>query len=109
MKTYSKETHEVLASDSLLSKFGFHDGNQLDWLLHDLELDCDKQEILILAIKKFLLPELKQEVIIEEIQNCLHNPIRAISINGIPVAEYTGKFDPEYVIVSREEIIKLIT
>ena len=76
-----------LWSEGLFSKYGFWDGDQLfDWkerhLLPGKELLG--VSLLVAAVKAYLLPALRQKVVVEVVDT-VHNPIRAISVDGIPV------------------------
>lgn len=110
-----------LYSRSLLSKWGFNDGDPpeawLDW--------CDEEgidwttitgwrdRILPALVRRFLLPELEQDVKLTDISTC-HNPIRAETVDG---ADVTGRWydtsdsdpelTPECVEVPFREVLKI--
>ena len=98
---------EMFFSDGLLSKFGFCDGDQLDWLYEHGSFD--KHLVLTTAVKKWVLPRLNQKVDVEII-GTIHNPIRANCVDGVP---YNWAIDsgihlsPEFIVVPREEILAL--
>ena len=83
-----------LYADSLLSKFGFSDGDCpdafLDWCeagyapdLYPRAIHCWR-EVLPVIVRKYLLPELKAkgfEVTVSEMVTN-HNPVRADAVNG---------------------------
>lgn len=68
----------LFRASSLLSKFGFTDGDMLDGDEFDRVLphDLSRHAPLIAAVKKYLLPLLDPRVELEEIDT-IHNPIRA--------------------------------
>lgn len=69
----------TLYAAGLLSKWGFMDGDELDWLW---EFDIkDKHAVLCAVVRQKLLPALKQAVEVEEICT-IHNPIRARTVDG---------------------------
>lgn len=83
-----------LFSDGLLSRWGFGDGDIpeafMDWLDENHpELDYRRvnwKATLCLLVRRFLLPNLNQSVEVMEI-GTIHNPIRAISIDGRDVQD----------------------
>lgn len=100
-----------LNSFSLLSKWGFMDGSELNWLY---DFDCnDIRGVLVEVVRRKLLPALEQEVEAREIVTS-HNPIRVHAINGVDVEEYHYhssecpiKLTPEYVIVPGAEVLAI--
>lgn len=93
----------ILSSASLLSKWGFDDGNPFDEVAdwwHDrhgeplmghcdcgyADLGVDRAELLEALIRRYLLPALDQRVEVEMIGTS-HNPVRARSIDGVPVPD----------------------
>ena len=101
----------TLFAESLLSKWGFHDGDQLDWL-YDFGIS-DDHPVLIEVVKTKLLPALSHHVEVREI-SCIHNPIRASKIDGKGVKDawfdpdYKFEFGkPDYVEVSGAEIVEI--
>ena len=100
----------VLFSDGLLSKCGFCDGE----ILGDL-WDYGFQrthEILLEVVKRKLIPALNQKVKIEFIGTC-HNPVRAVSVDGVDVRHLWHvddpgiKLTPESVSVHMKEIVEI--
>jgi hypothetical protein len=90
-ETTSEDTAEAAAltlfSSSLLSKFAFWDGDQLfDWKKHHIKpgKELTGYDLLVSAVTAYLLPALKQRVAIETFDT-MHNPIRAIRIDGTAV------------------------
>lgn len=81
-------------SASLLSKWGFGDGDQLDWLAEHGDFDHDKT--LCALVRRKLLPALTQKVEVEEIST-IHNPIRARTVDGVDVTHlhYDGEWHAE--------------
>lgn len=74
-----------LSSDSLFSKWGFDDGDVLNY--HPLfdEWD-DNHPALIAIVKRFLLPHIKDNYELEVDLHTCHNPIRIKSFNGLDVS-----------------------
>lgn len=113
-----KETPEIpntvhLLTESLLSKWGFHDGDQLDWLWSH-NRGYDRHAVLIECVKRKMLPALKQKVEICEIGS-IHNPVRAEFVDGVDVSDLwydsDAKLDPplspEFVILTGKEIVEI--
>lgn len=98
-------------TESILSKWGFDDGDMLDDLLWDngIELD-DKHKLLIKVVREKVLPEIKQHVEVFEI-GTIHNPIRAESVDGVKVDNYGDNPNihllPESVEVDDAEILRM--
>lgn len=106
----------TLFSSSLLSKWGFNDGDTpepwLDW--------CETQGIdynafdfpLAALVRKHLVPALDQAVAIVDIETS-HNPIRAETVDGIDVTKvWFGRapeptLTPEYLDVPMAEVLRL--
>lgn len=108
----------ALASEDLLSKWGFNDGDEPDWLLdiledRDMEHPNDWHAILGRLVREELLPALDQQVEVVDVDT-IHNPIRAITVDGVDVVNQwregnpTVKLTPESVDVPVERVIKLI-
>lgn len=102
-----------LFSVSLLSKHGFHDGDQLDWL-RSHRRGYSKHDVLIECVKRKMLPVLVQRVEICEV-SCCHNPCRAETVDGKNVSgmwynltpELNPPLSPESVTVTGAEIIAI--
>ena len=101
----------TLFAESLLSKWGFHDGDQLDWL-YDFGI-TDDHPVLIEVVKAKLLPALPHHVEVREI-SCIHNPIRASKIDGKNVEDAWHDSDfkfnfgkPDFVEVPGAEIVEI--
>lgn len=101
-----------LHSQCLLSKWGFSDGDELSWLMeHGFN---NHKEVLVELVKTKLLPALEQSVEVEIISTS-HNPIRAVTVNGVDVTHfhYESMLDidieitPESVEVPSHEIMAL--
>ena len=83
-------------TNGLLSKWGFEDGDQLieytyasyAWGAPQL---CDRNDLLVAVVRKFVLPHLVQRVEVYEIGGS-HNPIRAKSVDGV---EFDNHYDTE--------------
>lgn len=78
-----------LESESLLSKWGFNDGELpdqlLDWLdTQGLPYPGDWREVLPLLVERELLPALDQAVTLTRIGGN-HNPVRAKTVDGVDV------------------------
>lgn len=69
----------TLFADGLLSKWGFSDGDILEWLF-DFG-DHDRHAVLCAVVRQKLIPALAQKVEVEEIST-IHNPIRARTVDG---------------------------
>ena len=95
--------------DGLLSKWGFCDGDILEDLVFDNNIDCDEHELLIKVIKGKVIPEVKDNIVLYTI-GTNHNPIRATEVNGVTVNWY-GKnnieFSQEFVDVDDKDIIDI--
>jgi hypothetical protein len=97
-----------LKSADLLSKWGFSDGaaprEWRDFINPPEALGIDYTPFpLIQVVRRYLLPALDQKVEVEEIATS-HNPIRAISVDGVDVVDFwtegddsTGILTPEFV------------
>lgn len=98
-------------TESLLSKFGFGDGDMLNDLLFDSGISLDNEhDLLIKVVREHVLPAIKQQVVVYEIKT-IHNPIRADSIDGVKVNVYQDnehiKLEPEFVEVDDSVILKI--
>lgn len=98
-------------TESLLSKWGFGDGDMLDDLLYDNELgSVDAHGVLIEIVKTRLIPKIKQVVNVYTVQ-CAHNPIRANSVNGVEVDCYNNnndiRLEPEFIDIKDSEILEI--
>ncbi|MFG2747212.1 hypothetical protein ACGFY0_45155 [Streptomyces chartreusis] len=110
------EPHLTLFSSSLLSKWGFNDGDDpdawLDW--------CEGQGIdynaldfpLTRLVRKHLVPVLDQAVTVVDIDTS-HNPIRVDTVNGADVTEvWFGRapeptLTPDHVDVPMSEVLSV--
>lgn len=87
-------SHETLTlvTSGLLRKYGFNDGDepdQVDDVLEAANIDLaagDWHSILRRLVREHVLPVLDQRVEVEEIET-IHNPIRAITVDGVNVEE----------------------
>lgn len=110
------EPHLTLSSSSLLSKWGFNDGDDPDdWLDYCEAHGIDYNEVdfpLVELVRRFLLPRIEQEITVVEIETC-HNPIRAESVDGADVTDvWSGRapeptLTPEYVDVPMVEVARI--
>jgi hypothetical protein len=106
----------TLFSSSLLSKWGFNDGNDPDdWLDYCEAHGIDYNAVdfpLVALVRQHLLPVLDQDVTVVEIETS-HNPIRAELVDGIDVTEaWYGRapeptLTPEYVDVPLSVVAEL--
>lgn len=101
MREQSAETAQrlYLPADGLLSKWGFGDGDAPDWLLdycdeHDLAYPDDWRDLLRALVRAYLVPALDQRVEVYDIET-IHNPIRAASVDGVPVPDAVMYGDQE--------------
>jgi len=102
-----------LFTESLLSKWGFHDGDQLDWLWSH-HRKYDKHAVLIECVKRKMLPALTQKVEIREI-GCCHNPCRAGTVDGVDVThlwydpdlKLDPPLSPDFVVMTGAEIVAI--
>lgn len=82
--------HLTLLSSSLLSKWGFNDGDDPnDWLDYCESNGIDYNALdfpLVGLVRKHLLPRIEQRVTVAEIETC-HNPIRVDTVEGADVTE----------------------
>jgi len=112
----SEPTIRLYAS-SLLSKWGFGDGDDPDeWVDYCEAHGIDWMAIrypLVELVRRHLLPALDQAVTVVEIET-IHNPIRVETIDGVDVSDiwYSASFDddrltPEYVDVPLDEVARL--
>ena len=108
----------TLFADGLLSKFGFNYGDEPDlWLdyceQHGLSFDYRAwHSILRQLVRRYLLPALAQKVITVNIET-IHNPIRALTVDGIDVEgcwngpQPEPELTPEYVEIPMSEVAKI--
>ena len=75
-------------TDGLLSKWGFDDGDLFDDVVtqweHATGRAGDRHQVLVAAVRRWVLPVLRQRVE-EEVVTTIHNPIRAVKVDGVPV------------------------
>jgi len=96
----------IFHTDSLISKWGFDDGDILENFAFnnnlEFEYDPDKSHsgshsALIKLVCEHILPKLDQEVIVQEI-SCIHNPIRALTVNGRDASAFWHEsFSPPFI------------
>lgn len=109
-----------LFSESLLSKWGFNDGDLPDevdgWLdAQDppIHLAGNWRPILCQLVRRYLIPALDQAVEVVEIETS-HNPIRAEKVDGVDVTDswyHNGekvRLTPDSVTVPYSAILELI-
>jgi hypothetical protein len=112
---YTPETPETVHffTESLLSKWGFGDGDDLNWL-YEHNRDYDPHATLIECVRRRMLPALKQKVEIREIV-CRHNPCRAGTVDGVDVThlwydpdlKLDPPLSPDFVVMTGAEIVAI--
>lgn len=114
----SHEPVITLFSSSLLSKWGFNDGDTPDqwWDYCDAHA-VDYREAsfpLVDVVQRYLIPRLDQTVTVHLVETG-HNPIRVDTVDGVDVTEEwygrstaTTVLTPEYVDVPLSEVLKLV-
>lgn len=84
------EPHLTLLSSSVLSKWGFNDGNDPDdWLDYCEVRGIDYNALdfpLVALVRRHLLPRIEQPITVVEVETS-HNPIRAETVNGQDMTE----------------------
>ncbi|MFG2328262.1 hypothetical protein ACGFMM_01415 [Streptomyces sp. NPDC048604] len=108
------EPHVTLFSSSLLSKWGFSDGDDPgDWLDYCEARGIDYTVLgfpLVALVRQYLLPRIEQPITVVEVET-IHNPIRAETVNGQDMTEtWFGRapeptLTPEYVEVPMSEVL----
>lgn len=97
-------------TNDLLSKWGFGDGNMLTDLLLDNHYSLSlSANLLRMIAREHILPGLDQVVQVED--SCeMHNPIRAISVDGSQVDCNKNNLllTPKYIQVSDHVILEMI-
>lgn len=106
----------TLFSRSLLSKWGFNDGDTpAEWCDYcdDRGIDWSQLEFpLVDLVRRYLLPVIEQVITVVEIETS-HNPIRVETVDGVDVTEaWYGRapeptLTPEYVDVPWAEVVRL--
>lgn len=106
----------TLFSSSLLSKWGFNDGDAPDdWLDYCEAHGIDYNEVdfpLTELVRRYLLPAIEQNVTAVEIET-IHNPIRVETVDGVDVTEvWFGRapeptLTPEYVEIPIAEVARI--
>ncbi|MFD7978880.1 hypothetical protein [Streptomyces sp. NPDC059071] len=110
------EPHLTLFSSSLLSKWGFNDGDEpSDWLDYCEGKGIDYTALpfpLIPLVRIHLLPRIDQDVSLVEVET-IHNPIRVETVEGVDVTEvWFGRapeptLTPDHVNVPMTEVLRL--
>lgn len=88
-----------LNSSSLLSKYGFNDGDLPEELMDHLDAlgmpyPDDWRPILVHLVRTHLLPYLQHDVEVE-VLGTNHNPIRALTVDGLDVEDCHMGDQPE--------------
>lgn len=97
-------------TSGLLSKWGFVDGDVLcDFVGENFKEYIRGQELLMVILKKYVIPQIKSKLDIVEI-GTNHNPIRTRSVDGVEVDWFAHgqgiKIDPEYVEVPDDILLQ---
>ena len=98
----------TLYPDGLVSKYGFEDGDVMFFFMQDHGLDLgklDHHDLLIAVVERLLVPRLDQKVETYTLVS-LHNPIRALTVDGEP-ADSGSHFSPESVEIPVTEILEV--
>jgi len=109
------EPRFTLDADSLLSKWGFGDGDALNdwwWDNYDEEPPFGDHEMLYALVVAHLLPKMREagwDVELVRIST-IHNPVRAERLNGVEVDHYVADHPsiPIEASVTREQIEALL-
>jgi len=100
-----------LNSADLLSKWGFGDGEWIDWLKEFGTFDTSA--VLVELVRRKLIPALDQKVEIEVHYSTNHNPCRAKTVDGEDVVKWHTEADcpvkltPEWIVVPGAEVLAL--
>lgn len=106
----------LLDAESLMSKWGFGDGDALsDWWWDNFDEDCpfNADDLLYALVVEYLMPKLRAAGWTVELCRIetTHNPVRAERLNGREVDWYAAghvEFDPPiFAEVTREQITSL--
>lgn len=98
----------------LLSKYGFNDGDLLEWI-NEHNREYDTHATLIACVRRKMLPVLNRKVEICEIC-CIHNPCRAETVDGVSVTdrwfdpvirELDPPLLPECVVMTGKEVLEI--
>ncbi|WP_336630018.1 MULTISPECIES: hypothetical protein [unclassified Microbacterium] len=106
----------LLDAESLMSKWGFGDGDALDdwwWDRFDTDADFDTDELLYALVQAYLVPAIRAAGHVVELVRIgtIHNPVRAGTLDGVEADHYTdGKhFDPPiYVNITVEQVQDMV-
>ncbi|MDN4616389.1 hypothetical protein P5G50_18230 [Leifsonia sp. F6_8S_P_1B] len=95
----------TLIGSSLLSKWGFGDGDVVGdwwWDAYDDECPADRHEVLRLLVREFLIPAALDAGLTIDLYDIetIHNPIRARSVNGEPVEDLPFEAELDEVVVA---------
>jgi hypothetical protein len=116
-------THAALYLDatSLLSKWGFGDGDCLNdwwWDTYDEPFpeDIDFHDVLVHLVKRHLLPRIAEAGYVIDVMtiDTIHNPIRAETVNGRRIDHHSDHDDAEealtgiYVNITAEQVNEAI-
>ena len=106
-----------LDAESLLSKWGFNDGDEPDslldyWDAHGIAHPDNWHQVLELLVRRHLLPVLDQRVEVGFVETN-HNPVRAFAVDGVDVTDqHRGgsrtQLTPESVEVTMAEVMDAV-
>lgn len=104
--------HLVLYSESLLSKWGFNDGDEpdayLDWCdTHSHPYPDNWDTVLRTLVRTRLLPALKQRVDLVDVETC-HNPIRAERVDGRDVTALWYRSEPGLTLTPEDVVVPYV-
>lgn len=101
-----------IRTEGLLSKWGFLDGNKFsEFLLENFREYINSHALLIVILKKYVIPQIKSKLEIVEISTA-HNPVRTRSVDDVKVDWYDPgdsariEIDPQYVEVPDEILLQ---
>lgn len=108
----------IFHTDDLLSKWGFGDGDALEYFFGDdaeiseMLSEIDEHEALTKIVKEFVIPHISQTLTIEVLPTN-HNPVRASTVDGVRVDYRAGpnqtiKLTPEKIAVPVSDVIGVI-
>jgi hypothetical protein len=116
MTEHVPEGHFLLDAESLMSKWGFGDGDAFfDWWWDrfDESPPFDDDDVLHALVLAYLVPALHKAGHVVEIERIgtIHNPVRAARLDGVEVDHYSthDHLDPPvWVTVSPEQVDEIV-
>lgn len=106
----------LLDAESLMSKWGFGDGDALDewwWDRFAADAEFDTDELLYALVLAYLVPAMRERGHVVELVRIetIHNPVRAGMLDGVEVDHYADgdHFDPPiYVVITVEQVLEMV-